>query len=582
MIIEMKKINVITQSKDAVSTIERMGRLGVLHIEHENMPSNDDIEDLRDNRQALIRVLTVLEDLQEGNEEHGSPGKLVAEINHLLDRKDALRENITQIKKEIEKWKDWGDFEPELLDDLKSKKIWVRLCKAEKNKIKEAPEEVVVNEIFNKGTMVYCAVASQKEIDLPFDTIETIPEKSLGEMRKELDSLKKSLAEADDEIRSISKYRKSLLRYEKELNSAIEFNKVSAGMGSYENLSYLKGYCPVDKVSNIEETAAKEKWGLTVEDPSSEDKVPTLIRNPKWIRIIKPVFKVINTIPGYREMDISLWFLLFFSVFFGMLIGDAGYGVLFFILNLIAHLKLKNKTKDKSVFLLIYVLSLCAIIWGALTGTFFGQAWLPTTVKPFAPALTDSANVQALCFLIGAVHLSVAHLWRFARKMPSLRAFAEAGWVCMIWGAYFLAKSLILGEVFPDIGKWFFISGSLAIVLLTNPSKNIFRGIGSGIGDLLLNVINSFTDVVSYVRLFAVGAASVAVADAFNQMAMGVGFNGVLSGFIAAFILLFGHTLNIALGGMAILVHGVRLNVLEFSSHLNMEWSGTEYKPFTR
>ena len=95
-----------------------------------------------------------------------------------------------------------------------------------------------------------------------------------------------------------------------------------------------------------------------------------------------------------------------------------------------------------------------------------------------------------------------------------------------------------------------------------------------------MHIVNSFTDVVSYIRLFAVGAATVAVADAFNQMASGVGGNSIVAGFAAALILLFGHTLNILLGAMAILVHGVRLNVLEFSSHLNMEWSGMEYSPF--
>ena len=164
--------------------------------------------------------------------------------------------------------------------------------------------------------------------------------------------------------------------------------------------------------------------------------------------------------------------------------------------------------------------------------------------------------------------------------MPSLRAFSEVGWVCVLWTAYFLARSLILGEVFPEEAKGLFITGTALIILFTNPTKNIFKTVGSGIGDFLLRIINSFTDLVSYIRLFAVGAATVAVADAFNQMASGIGGGNLLAGFLTAFVLLFGHTLNILLGAMAVLVHGVRLNVLEFSSHLNMEWSGTEYSPF--
>ena len=150
----------------------------------------------------------------------------------------------------------------------------------------------------------------------------------------------------------------------------------------------------------------------------------------------------------------------------------------------------------------------------------------------------------------------------------------------MLWAAHFLAKMLILGEPFPELGRGLFMAGAALVILFTSPRKNILKGIGSGVGDLLMRVVNSFTDVVSYIRLFAVGAATVAVADAFNQMASGIGASNILMGFFAALVLLFGHTLNILLGVMAILVHGVRLNMLEFSNHLNMEWSGTEYSPF--
>ena len=96
---------------------------------------------------------------------------------------------------------------------------------------------------------------------------------------------------------------------------------------------------------------------------------------------------------------------------------------------------------------------------------------------------------------------------------------------------------------------------------------------------MLLNFVNSFTDIVSYIRLFAVGLATVAIADAFNKMAMGIGFNSVLTGLATALILLLGHTLNIILGPLAVLVHGVRLNVLEFCNHVDIRWSGFSYKP---
>ena len=145
--------------------------------------------------------------------------------------------------------------------------------------------------------------------------------------------------------------------------------------------------------------------------------------------------------------------------------------------------------------------------------------------------------------------------------------------------AFFLAKMLVLGDAFPAFGKWFFILGIALVIFFTSPSRNILKGIGAGLANLALNLVNSFTDVVSYIRLFAVGLATVAVADAFNKMALEIGYNSILTGVATSLILLLGHSLNILLGPMSILVHGVRLNILEFCSHLDIKWSGFAYKP---
>ena len=164
-------------------------------------------------------------------------------------------------------------------------------------------------------------------------------------------------------------------------------------------------------------------------------------------------------------------------------------------------------------------------------------------------------------------------------KLPSLIALADIGWVVILWGAFFLAKLLILGEAMPPFAVWLYIAGPLSVLLFTSPSRNILKGLGLGLGHLLLNVVNSFTDLVSYIRLFAVGLATVAVADAANQMAMSAGFNSLASGLIAALILFIGHSLNLMLGPIAILVHGVRLNVLEFCNHIDIKWTGLSYRP---
>lgn len=579
MIVPMKKITLVVQEKDIDATLRALRKVGVLHIEHQKAPVGDSITVLNERLRSLSHAIEVLAESKEKKTKSENPDGVVSSILKLLDDRDVLIESLKKIGKNIDIWQEWGNFDPKLIDDLENRDIWVRLCKINKKEAKDVPRGVILEELFKKGNILYCTAISREETELPFETL-SLPKQSLEQMveiqKREEDRVK----EIDQKLIELSKYKDALSSYKKELEALIEFNKAHAGMGRFERLSYLRGYSPIYNVGLLEKASEKEKWGLMVEDPDEKDNVPTLIRNPRWIEIIRPMFQMIKTIPGYKEVDISFWFLLFFSVFFGMLIGDAGYSLVFFIINLLCHIKLKNRIRDKSFFFLMYVLSLCAIVWGVLTGTFFGQAYLPKRVEPLLPYLRENINIQALCFFIGAVHLSIAHMWRFMRKLPSLRALSEAGWISMLWVAYFLAKSLILGESFPEFGRWLLISGTGLIILFTNPSRNIFKSISSGIGDFLLRIVNSFTDVVSYIRLFAVGAATVAVADAFNQMAFTIGFSNFFMGFLTAFILLFGHTLNILLGAMAILVHGVRLNVLEFSSHLNMEWSGVEYTPF--
>ena len=582
MIVPMKKVTLIVQSKDTDKTLRSLKDLGVVHIEHENPPVADNIKKIKGEIAHVAEAITDLFEVDNQTSLVNNEQQQIAEqILDLLQQKELLEEETIKRQRNIDRWGDWGDFDPGLIENFKDKNLLLRLAKIPAKAKKDIPEGIILKDLFKKANFHYCALISRENIKLPFEVLN-LPTVSLGSLVKTQETDQLEIADIDKKLLDYAKYKKALIRHREHLDSVLQFNEILAGMGKFNALSYLRGYIPHDCVETLENTAERMSWGILIEEPADNDNVPTLIKNPRWVEMIKPVFNMIKALPGYREVDISLWFLLFFSIFFGILIGDAGYGIVFLVFNFVAQLKLKGKLKDTKIFPLVYVLSISAVVWGVLTGTFFGQAWLPKQVQPLMPFLTKAKNVQALCFLIGAIHLSIAHFWRGVIKFPHLKALAEVGWIAMLWGAFFLAKVLILGEGFPIFAKWLFISGAGLIILFTDPKKNILKGIGLGIGDFLLNIVNSFTDVVSYIRLFAVGSATVAVADAFNQMAMGAGGAGIVGGLITALILLFGHTLNILLGAMAILVHGVRLNVLEFSSHLNMEWAGTQYNPFRK
>ncbi|MGB2705383.1 MAG: hypothetical protein WBC74_00775 [Candidatus Omnitrophota bacterium] len=581
----MKKVAVITQSKDAAVGVKRLGKLGVLHVEHQKLPGGKDISALRDDISLVDKAMDILREEKRENKEIIKGEKQAADwkfntrrIVDLRDRLKRLEEYSRATQGEINEWESWGDFDPAKIKSLAGENIHVRLYRIPVRDIKKFPDSGLVKKLSVKKGIANCAVISREKAEIPFKEL-ALPRAGLGEMRARLSENNKLIKSIKEDLKAHLAYINSLAGIKKALEKELEFQEALNGMGTSGEIMYLTGYIPHDAAGALLDAAKREKWGISVNDPLPEDRVPTLIRNPKWVSIIAPLFRVMDIMPGYHELDISLWFLIFLSVFFGMLIGDAGYGIVFFILTLFLHIKLGKKMPNKAPFILFYTFSLCAVIWGVLTGTFFGQAWLTGIVKPLMPALRDNKNIQVLCFLLGALHLSIAHLWRAIIKFPSPRALSDIGWISILWGAFFLAKTLILAEAFPWFGKWFFIAGPVMVVLFTNFSWNIFKGIGSGFGSLLLNFVNCFTDVVSYIRLFAVGLATVAIADAFNKMALGIGFNTVLTGLATALILLLGHALNMLLGALAILVHGVRLNVLEFSSHLDVKWSGFLYRP---
>lgn len=585
MIVPMKKVAIIVQTKDSDATVANIRSLGMLHVEHEKAPKAQNITTLREQIELVAKATLVLSrpEFSEGadkiQQKEASDWKFIA--NHIIDcdkRLNQLQDYSRRLKNSISQWQEWGDFDPGAIQALSKHNIYIRLFQVPVRDIKKFPSNVILKIVSKSKGLARCVVVSQKKIELPFK--EVIPPKmSLAKMSLRLAEDNRCMESIRDEIKKHSAYLKYLVTQKKSLERDLEFQEAVSGMGQFESLDYIKGYIPVDATESLQATAKKEKWGITISEPSDDDTVPTLIRNPRWVSIIKPVFRAIEVVPGYRELDISLWFLVFLSIFFGMLIGDAGYGIIFLLLTMVFKEKFAKRLKDNAVFNLLYLFGFCAIAWGVLSGTFFGQAWLPQWVKPVLPMLRDDKVIQTICFFLGALHLSIGHLWRAIRKMPSLLALADVGWVCVLWGAFFLAKTLILGDVFPIGVKWFFIAGPVLVVLFTSSKRNIFKRIGAGSGNLLLNVINSFTDVVSYVRLFAVGLATVAVADAFNKMAMNVGFSSIVSGMITVFILFLGHTLNIVLGPMSVLVHGVRLNVLEFCNHVDIKWSGFSYRP---
>jgi V/A-type H+/Na+-transporting ATPase subunit I len=581
MIVSMKKIFVIVQRKDCSQALERLRALGVVHVEHQQAPENNNIVSLKEGIDKLERVIQYLsERTMSGSQNLDQWSKRVEDMIMAMDQIAKINEDMTKRQSLIITWEPWGEFGPQDVEEIRSNGLWAELMKIPESALKNLSDQVVCQKIFIREKIAYCLVVSQEKPNLDFEEIP-LPAMSLVDMKKAQAADSARVKHLDEELNKNSVYLDSFKKILVEQRSQLQLQEALAGMGHQETLSYLKGFCPEESCDALQAVAKEASWAVIIDEPLDNDQVPTLLRNPRWVEMIKPVLGVINVLPGYKEQDISTVFLLFFSLFFGILIGDAGYGLFFALTTAFVHWKHASRIKDKTPFYLMYILSATTVFWGLLTGTFFGQT-LFSGIKPLVPWLSDANNVQRFCFFIGALHLSIAHVWRAVLKFPSSAILGELGWLCLLWGMFFMARVLVLGDAMAQSAQYLFMIGPVLVLFFSKPNRNPLKSVAGGLGDLALNVVNTFTDIVSYIRLFAVGLATVAVADAFNLMALDLGFSNMMAGFFSALILVVGHVFNMILGAMAILVHGIRLNVLEFSSHMNLEWAGIKYSPLQK
>jgi len=591
MIVRMKKITLLVTEREKEKFLNTLRKLGTVHIENIKKPESNELVKVEKDAEDAKRAVEALkfydyhkikDDISlNAPETH----EHLEEITEILQETGRIERNLQDFEDHMKWFKPWGAFDPCDIEELKKKGVFIKLYRIAKNEYKKLKNKNI-HIIKKDGGYFYCALASNDADErLPFEEIEPI-EEGCEKYRKEIDKLNIKLGELKIKLKSKAIFLEPIKKHLNETQKKHIFLNVMYGMEKETNFSYLQGYCPVDKVKQIISLAKKKGFGYFIEEPDEPEKTPTLIKNPKWIRIISPVFKFMNTIPGYKEYDISIWFLMFFSIFFAMLISDAGYGLLFVILTFLARIKLKKLPPEP--FRLMYILSFATLVWGAITGTWFGVEkiaqihFLSSMVVEKINSFVDTNHnfMIYICFIIGVIHLSIAHLVIAIKKINSLKALSEIGWIAMLWGLFFTAGRLVIGKPFPYFAIYLLMAGGVSVILFSNSQKGLLKGMVLSLADLPLKIVSSFADIVSYIRLFAVGYASTVLAVTFNKLALDIGFDSVVSSLFGALILFFGHALNITLGFMAVIVHGIRLNMLEFSGQMGMEWSGNEYKPF--
>jgi len=594
----MKKAVVLTLAKEKDKALDSLRSLGVVHLEKEKMQENsqslNELQSMMNHLESALAFLPEATEQKAVTTDQETAEKSVHSILELEKEYKLMEERLLHIDHDLDLLGHWDNVDPDDLELLQSKGVFFKLYSIPEKEFKGVPEGNV--HILKKRNNFVSLLAWADSPDKlpPWEPVE-LPEHGPERLKNEKQQLKQRLQEIDQELHLYAEQVSLLQWFRERLLTEIEWEEARLLFKNEDRLIYLSGFVPVDLLDSLKNEADKRKWGLILSDPDEEDEVPTKLKVGKVGSLLTPVMDLLGITPGYQEFDISFFFLSFFTVFAAMLIGDAGYGSIFLITVLVFIIK--NISSGKKVgtgLALLMLLSLTTVIWGALNGNWFGSTRAMSIslledfrIKYFSgdEALVND-RVMRISFFLGVVQLGIACIQRFIRELPELKSFSQLGWFAVIVGMYYLVLNQVLGDNSVPFSIIFKIMGvGLVLILLfgyQEKGKNFFIGVAKAIPNLFtlfLDVVGSFANMMSYIRLFAVGLASLKIAQTFNTMAAPL-LDGSFATIGAVLILLLGHSLNIVLALLAVFVHAIRLNVLEYSGQLGMEWSGFKYDPF--
>ena len=614
MILPMKKLTLLVLDSQKKAALKTLRNFGAVHIEKE-AASSDTLTELQNTYARLQQAEALITESQPKKAEKAKTetltlnrNDLLQAVDEILDLKDQeanMHAAINKLTGDIEAYGSWGDFDPEDIRSFEENSIYLTIGELSEKSYATLPETIKTVRLAGGKKTVRFAIVSETidvPVDLPSDFNPLIlPDMRLSAMHTERERLQKQLPSFKAKIGARTELLAPLKAEAKKLVKEIEFETVRAGMEVIPlekepiRLARLSGYILAEKQADFAGLAKANGWAFVSDDPAEEDAVPTAMRHNRFVQLLTPLTDFLGTVPGYREPDISLWFLLFFGIFFAMIFGDAGYGGILVILSLIGIGKAKAKEQPAPLAMQMFLyLGVLTVIWGTATCNWFGisvdyiPAWLKNLSVPAISNATEesirNANLMQFCFTLGLIQLTIGHIISIVRNIRSPQILGHVGSIAMLCGMYVVVLSLVVSAERYRINQpvMVAIGGGFALNFIFS---NYQTGIGQSIVDSLKNIItmflgvvNVFADIMSYIRLWAVGLAGSAISATVNQMA-GPALGSFLI-FLGVLLLFFGHGLNYIMNVLSVIVHGVRLNTLEFSNHVGLTWAGFKYEPF--
>ena len=581
MITQMKKYTFLVFHREYEAFLEQLRDLGVVHVTEKAAGMADDAH------------------LQELLAKADNTRKLIAQgaPDQLLTEKSNLEQRIANTQKEADKMAIWGEFSAERMEQLKQAGYTLRYFTCPKKLFQEEWGIVVAEQ----GAMVYF-VQVNNENEAPEGSQEQyINAKSAADLQKDVEGLNGLLVAQNARIELWAKENIPALEDElKQLQEQIDWKRVTLNTDSEADgsLKILEGFCPIDQVAALDAVLDKQEVYYQAEDPTAEDNTPIKLRNNKFTQLFESLTGMYGW-PNYGEFDPTPILAPFFLLFFAMCMGDCGYGILLMIIGVLIAKKKLNIEMFDGLGPIITVLGVGTTVVGFFLGTFMGidlynAEWMPQALKSVMIKGEvmgyDIQMVLALC--IGVFHICLAMVVKaicYTKQFGFKENIATWGWTLLIVGGLLVA---ILGmTVLPAaVFKWAIIVvgtvSALAIYIFNTPGRNPLINIGAGLWDTYNMATGILGDVLSYIRLYALGLAGGMLGAAFNNlglMVMGGTTEGATWQWLPfVLILILGHVLNLAMSALGAFVHPLRLSFVEYFKNAGYEGKGTLYKPFKK
>ena len=610
MISKMNKLSFLIYHKEYEMFLEKLRELGVVHIEKRQGAEVDaNLQAFMQKRtayQSLLKSMTLAAASFEGTAVTKSALTIDEVVNSYESQQEhiqALNMQLPVLDKEIDAMEVWGEFDWGIIDRLKANGWQMQFyCCPEKSFDETWTDEFNATIINRKGGQCYFVTVNQTPIELEAEAVR-LPKQRLSELVRQQEELQVAIKQANADLdqfcmNNIPIVEEALETLEGDIN-LMEVQQLGGERMAEGSIVMMDGWVPEENDAEVQKMLDESGVYYEIRPAEKEDNAPIKLKNGKISRAFEMLTKMYG-MPDYGEFDPTPILAPFYALFFGMCVGDAGYGLLLVLLGF--YLKKKLSKSMAGMMNLLITLGAATTIIGALFNTFFGASLTDWNLPEWMNALiitgkwdgTAYDKTMVIAMLVGMFHISFAMTVK-AICSPVRYGFKNSlsdwGWWLLIGGSVVVATLNYLGVIDMNMSMMaFYIIGGISaigIYLLNNMRRNVFANIGAGLWDTYNMATGLMGDLLSYLRLYALGLAGGMLGGVFNSLGLQLrdsmaDFLFGIPGWICfGLIFVAGHTLNIALSCLSGYVHSIRLTFVEYFKNSGYDGKGMEYKPFS-